>query len=66
MSSHTKEGEQEDAYTKTGIINNPIPTYLFLTRTSFTHLQVLPYVRKLHLHGVSTNNRTTACTQKKM
>ena len=30
MSLHEKEGEQEDAYTETGSLDNPIPTSLFL------------------------------------
>ena len=29
MSPHEKEGEQGDAYTKTELIYNPIPTSLF-------------------------------------
>ena len=29
MSLHEKEGEQEDAYTETEVIDNPIPTSLF-------------------------------------
>ena len=59
MSCHEKEGEQEDAYTeRQGIIDNPIPTSLFIC-----YAAVLFFFVATGGCNFRTNTNTCKCLQ---
>ena len=57
MSVHEKERKQEDAYTKTQLIHNPIPTSLFLSSPQCISYSQFNVRRCFYLPNAFTTNK---------